>query len=302
MSSKLRKAFSSYIVSRESVKDIGREASFDKTSRRNVSDIAGAAFGRVEESLRVIEEFSKIANKESIADAKSMRFKAYTLEKHYMKKLNSMIPAFPDKFGLYLVITNPAAGYEAITEAAVKNKVRVIQLRDKVMHDRKLLKTARNMRRITAGSDTLFIINDRPDIAVLSNADGVHLGQDDMSVEEARKIICTGIVGKSTHNIKQVDKALREKPDYIGIGPVYSTMSKAVPDPILGCKKAGIMLRKADVPAVAIGGIKEHNLMQVLDSGFLNFGIVTHITESRNPGREMRKIMNLFRSYNDTEK
>lgn len=302
MSNSIRKAFSLYIVSRESARDMGRESSFDRTSRRSINDIAGSSFGRIEESLRVIEEFSKIAHKESIAIAKSMRFKAYTLEKTYMKKLIKIFPVFPDKFGLYLVITSPATGYENITEAAVKSKVRVIQLRDKKMHDKELLKTARNMHRITKGSSTLLIINDRPDIAVLSDADGVHLGQDDMTVEEARKIMCTGIVGKSTHNIKQAEKALGENPDYIGIGPVFSTMSKAIPDPVLGCKKAGIMLKKADVPAVAIGGIKDHNLKQVLDVGFVNFGIVTYVTDSINPQREMRKIMKLFRSYNDTEK
>lgn len=298
----LRKAFAMYILSRQSGRDLGRKQAFDSTSRKSVRDIAGASFGRVQEALRVIEEFSKISHSKEAALAKSLRFRAYSIEKNFMKKLNMIFPAFPDGFGLYLVITNPAAGYERITEAAVKNKVRVIQLRDKKMHDRALLRTAKNMRRITQDSSTLFIVNDRPDIAVLSDADGVHLGQDDMSVDEARQIMCTGIVGKSTHNLKQVEQALKQHPDYIGIGPVYSTQSKDIPDPVLGTAKAGAMLRRADIPAVAIGGIKEHNLTQVLKAGFRNFGIVTYITDSMQPEREIRKIGKLFRSYNDTEK
>ena len=127
-----------------------------------------------------------------------------------------------DIFGLYVILTNPLMGYGKCTEAAIKAGVKYIQLRIKNQLFREILKTAKIIASLTSGTDTLFIVNDDVKIAAEAGADGVHLGQDDMPVQEARAFWNEPgkIYGFSTHNEEQAVKALSIKPDYIGVGPV----------------------------------------------------------------------------------
>ena len=154
-------------------------------------------------------------------------------------------------FGLYLVVTNPVAGYAKCAEAAVRAGVKMVQLRMKHASREAILREAREMRSITAGSDTLFIVNDDPFIAAESGADGVHVGQEDMSPSEIRlKFPELRIVGLSTHNIAQTRDSLLQPVDYMGVGPVYATPTKDIPDPTLGLETMSRMIRIADRPAV----------------------------------------------------
>ena len=109
------------------------------------------------------------------------------------------------------------------------------------------------------------------------------------------------LIGKSTHNIKQLKRAIKEKPDYVGIGPIYKTFSKKIPDPVLGLKKAKQMLKLCNIPAIGIGGIKDFNLQEVLKIGFKNFSIVSLIMDSENPEKIIKKIIRINRSYYDTK-
>ncbi|MFO8061317.1 MAG: thiamine phosphate synthase, partial [bacterium] len=229
------------IEARDSSNDIGRNSDYDK-QKKNLKEIIGSAFGRSQEAARVLEEFGLYISPDFTCRAKEIRFKLYDIEKDMTTALRKAHLTFPESIGLYLVMTSPRKGYEKLTEIAVKNSVGAVQLRDKTMNDRQLLETARRMREITAETDTLFFVNDRIDIAVLSDADGVHVGQSDIDVSECRSVMGSKLVGKSTHNLKQLRNALKERPDYIGIGPVFPTNSKAVPDPVLGLDEAGRML------------------------------------------------------------
>lgn len=285
---------------RDTDEDIGRGSQYDITEETDIADIAGRSFGRTEEAARVIEEYGRLINAEIPSIAKEIRFELYKMEKTIMPMLKKNSNTL-ENLGLYLVMTNPVLGYEETTRVAVKNNVRIIQLRDKAMNDRELLETAKKIKAITKGSKTLFIVNDRPDIAILSGADGVHVGQDDVSVAACRDLNSNMIVGKSTHNMKQLKEAIAEKPDYIGIGPLYATQSKAVPDPVLGLDEAGRMLKAATVPAVGIGGINAQNLNHVLKKGFKNFGIVSYIVGSEDTESRIEEIMDIYRSYYDTE-
>ena len=146
-------------------------------------------------------------------------------------------------FGFYLVMTNPVVGYAKCAEAAVKAGVRIIQLRMKHVSREEILREAREVRRVTQGSDTLFIVNDDPEIAAEAGADGVHVGQDDLSPREVRlRFPELKIVGLSTHNLNQVVAANEEPVDYIGVGPVYATPTKDIPDPTLGLETMGAMI------------------------------------------------------------
>ena len=196
-------------------------------------------------------------------------------------------------FGLYLVLSNPATSYEACAEAAVSAGVRMLQLRVKNKTASELLPLAKRIREITRNTETLFIINDDPALAVEAGADGVHLGQTDMPVTEARKRFPQlRHFGLSTHSMEQALAALEQKPDIIGVGPVFATPTKDIPDPVLGIEKAGDMIRATQhaCPAVAIGGIDKNNLAGVLRAGAKNFAVVRAVCGAQDPLAAIREL------------
>jgi thiamine-phosphate pyrophosphorylase len=187
-------------------------------------------------------------------------------------------------FGLYLVMTDPLVGYQHCAEAAVRAGVKMLQLRMKAVPRAEVLAVAREVRAITLHTGTTFIVNDDPDLAAEVEADGVHLGQTDMPLALARErypqLKCFGL---STHNPAQVQAALLQRPDYIGVGPVYATPTKAIPDPTLGLEVMRQMIDAAPCPAVAIGGISWERLPEVLRAGARNVAIVRAVCQSRTP-------------------
>jgi len=197
-------------------------------------------------------------------------------------------------FGFYLVITNPVVGYARCAEAAVRAGVRIVQLRMKHAAREDILREAREMRRVTRGTETLFIVNDDPALAAEAEADGVHVGQDDMPPAEVRaKFPQLKVVGLSTHNLDQVRASWDQPIDYIGVGPVYATPTKDIPDPTLGPEMAGRMIAVARVPAVAIGGINAETLPAVLAAGARNFAVVRAVCQSQDPYSAIRKLVEI---------
>jgi len=205
----------------------------------------------------------------------------------------------PENFGLYLILTDPVCGYEKCTEAAVAENVRFLQLRMKNTHRDTIIEKASNLRSITRGTDTLFIINDLLNIAMETNADGVHLGQDDMPLKDARRLwnIPGKLFGLSTHNERQASAALDIMPDYIGVGPVYATPAKTAPDPVLGPERTCRIIASVSFTAVAIGGINKDNLRDVLANGAVNFSVVRAVNQSDNPRSAIRELMDIWREH-----
>jgi thiamine-phosphate pyrophosphorylase len=292
----LRRAWPGETLSaRDSAGDVGREQVPEPDRRADALEMLRAAFGRVQEALRAIEELGKLeagaVGRSAGRRAKAMRYEAYALERE-------IVPLFDRRArlgwmrGLYLVMTDPVVGYETLAEIAVKAKVGAIQLRAKTLNGGPLLDLARRLRAITRGTRTLLFVNDRPDVAALSEADGVHLGQSDLSVADARAIAGERmLVGRSTHNLKQLRAALAEGPDYVAIGPVFGTASKSRPDPTLGLEKAGRMLRASGaVPAVAIGGIDRERLAAVLAAGFRHYALIAEVNRSAQPLAAIRRL------------
>lgn len=187
-------------------------------------------------------------------------------------------------FGLYLVITNPVVGYAKCAEAAVRAGVKIVQLRMKHASREEILREAREMRNVTRGTDTLFIVNDDPQIAAEVEADGVHVGQGDMSPLDVRlRFPDLRIVGLSTHNIDQALASVTQPIDYIGVGPVYATPTKDIPDPTLGLDTMRKMIDVSAHPAVAIGGIDAVRLPDVLSFGARNFAVVRAVCQNTDP-------------------
>lgn len=199
-------------------------------------------------------------------------------------------------FGFYLVMTDPVVGYAKCAEAAVKAGVRIVQLRMKHASREEILREAREVRRVTAGTGTLFIVNDDPLIASEAGADGVHVGQDDMAPDEVRsRYPDLRIVGLSTHNPDQVRASVTQPVDYIGVGPVYATPTKDIPDPTLGLETMGRMIAAAAHPAVAIGGIDAVRLPDVIAAGARNFAVVRAVCRSSDPYSAIMDLKGLYR-------
>lgn len=186
-----------------------------------------------------------------------------------------------EDFGLYLIITNPVLPAQRVAEICVKQGVKMLQVREKHLPDRELLALCRTLVSITRSSNTKLIVNDRPDIAALSGADGVHIGQDDISIDDARLIVGVDkIVGLSTHSIAQAQQAIAGRPDYIGFGPIYPTPTKAQPDPTVGVDLLRQVVDYSPIPVVAIGGIDLATVGSVLKAGARNICAVRHFMES----------------------
>lgn len=202
-----------------------------------------------------------------------------------------------DNFGLYVILTRPAIGHVAAAEIAVRQGVRMLQLREKLLPDGELLRIAREVRAVTRGTGTRFVVNDRPDIAVLCDADGVHVGQGDLPVAEVRRIVGEGmIVGLSTHSVAQATAAQSLMGvDYIGFGPVYPTTTKAVPDPVVGIVLLKEVLGFSQLPVVAIGGIFPENIATVLAAGAKNPCLVRYFMEPPDPAEMERRIASVQR-------
>lgn len=189
-----------------------------------------------------------------------------------------------EDFGFYLVMTDPKVGYEKCCEAAVRAGVKMVQLRMKEVPRTELLDMAKRLVAITKGSGTNLIIDDDASVAAESGADGVHVGQTDMSVEEVReRHPSIRIVGLSTHSLEQAVDSMRHSPDYIGVGPVFKTPTKKIPDPVLGPELAGRMIAAVPYPAVAIGGIDPGNLGEVIAAGARNYAVVRAVCGSDDP-------------------
>ena len=205
-----------------------------------------------------------------------------------------------EPFGLYVILTNPIAGYERCAEAAVAAGVRFLQLRMKSENPECALEMARRLRAITANTQTHFIVNDDPDLAAEVGADGVHLGQDDEPIAVARaRHPGIRIWGLSTHDEAQAAAAQTFAPDYIGVGPVFPTPTKARPDPTLGLERMGRIVKASACAAVAIGGINARNLREVLAAGAVNFAVVRPVCESSQPESAIRELQAFWREFRE---
>ncbi len=203
-----------------------------------------------------------------------------------------------ENFGLYMVMTDPVVGYEACAQAAVNCGLRYVQLRMKNASRAAILAEARKVRAVTSGTGTLFIVNDDVELAWAADADGVHLGQSDMPLDEARKLWNAPgkIFGLSTHSEAQELSARALQPDYIGVGPVFPTPTKAVADPALGVERAGTIIKNSPLTCVALGGLDETNLAGVLKAGAVNFCAVRAIMQSPEPEKVIRTLQQIWRA------
>ncbi|MCL4206337.1 MAG: thiamine phosphate synthase [Pirellulaceae bacterium] len=182
------------------------------------------------------------------------------------------------------------AQFEHLVADLIESRIDVVQLRDKQMPDRQLIGRARLLRELTRGTDTLFIVNDRPDMARLAEADGVHVGQDELTVADVRRIVGTECaIGVSTHSIEQARQAVQDGADYLGCGPTYPSATKDF-EQFPGLAFLRQVAAELTLPAFAIGGIRLDRLPAVFETGFRRVAVSAAITQSSNPAESARQM------------
>ena len=173
--------------------------------------------------------------------------------------------------------------------------VRLFQYRNKRGSPRELLQASSGLAAELAQRGGLFFVNDRPDIAFLSGASGVHIGQKDLPVPESRAVLGKGkFIGVSTHNLEQFRTAAETDADYIALGPVFETDSKLNPDPVVGTAMIQEARRLTDKPIVAIGGITLDRAREVMEAGADSVAVISDILRAADPGKRARQFLNLL--------
>jgi thiamine-phosphate pyrophosphorylase len=256
------------LAARDIVNDVGREVkTAHELQRASTEDVVRAAFARLTEAARVLGEYGKLIAPEAAEAAEMLRYQAYELEQCVV--LRAALRARFRRVRLYVILTEALCkhAWYGTAEAALRGGAGCLQLREKNLPDGELLQRARRLRQLTAEHGALLAINDRPDIARLCAADIVHVGQEDMSVAEARRIAGANLlVGKSTHTPEQFDAALAENPDYLAVGPMFTTTTKPQKH-IAGPETLRLVSKRTALPLVAIGGITVANAAQVVRAG-----------------------------------
>jgi len=179
-----------------------------------------------------------------------------------------------------------------IARQLLRAGVRMLQYRAKNVPAREMLHTARKLAGLANVDGATFFVNDRPDVAVLCGAEGVHVGQEDLSVELARRIVGPDRwVGVSTHNLEQFESAAASSADYIAIGPIFETTSKANPDPVVGTEILRRVRSLTKKPIVAIGGIRLERAAEVIEAGADSVAVISDILMAENPAEQAKKFI-----------
>jgi thiamine-phosphate pyrophosphorylase len=166
-----------------------------------------------------------------------------------------------------------------VVKQMIEGEIKIIQYREKHGHKsfKEMYDECKEIRKITKDNDVMFIVNDYIELALLVDADGVHVGQDDLPVKEVRKLVDDKIIGLSTHSPEQAQEAIELGADYIGVGPIFKTHTKDdVCEPV-GLDYLDYVVENISIPFVAIGGIKEHNIQEVRQHGAKTICLVTEI-------------------------
>jgi thiamine-phosphate pyrophosphorylase len=262
--------------------------------RSDVNSVVAANWSRVEQALRSIEEYLKVVTPALAETVERLRYRAYVLERatslleHARRRLHGA--------QLYVLLDGRSSAdeFRGTVDRLIAGQVDVIQLRDKKLSDRELLGRARVLREMTRRDGVLFIMNDRPDLALLAEADGVHVGQDELSVKDARALMgVDALIGVSTHDMVQARRAVLEGASYLGCGPTFPSATKDfVQFPGLEFLRA--VAREIALPAFAIGGIGQANIAQVCAAGVYRVAVQQSVVGQGDPAEAARCLKSVL--------
>jgi thiamine-phosphate pyrophosphorylase len=291
------------ILHRDTPGDVGtNHKTPGERHRDDLSGVVTAAGKRLGEALRVIEEVLKTAaDATRAARAESIRYRFYDLEQTIARTLRP-----PSRFRdvrLYVLITESLcrAAWLETAEQAIFGGADCVQLREKELESGELLRRAEQLVSLCRKHDVLCIINDRPDIALLSGADGVHVGQTDLPAAMVRRIIGYRLIlGVSTHRIDQARQAVLDGADYVGVGPIFRSSTKTR-DFIAGPDYARQVSQTIPIPAVAIAGITEENVDEVLSTGVRAVAVTAAVASTPDPRAAAERLKRKLSQFKQVE-
>lgn len=202
----------------------------------------------------------------------------------------------PPRPFLYAIIDSTLAGERSLSswveELCGDGRARVVQWRAKELDDADFFSGAREIQAAARRAGALFVVNDRPDVAKILDADGVHVGQDDLNPADVRRLLPKAIIGVSTHNADQLAQAATSPADYIAVGPVFATSTKADPDPVVGLDfvRTAAALVKSH-PVIGIGGITLASAPSVIEAGASGVALISELMRSKAPRDHAQSVM-----------
>jgi len=286
---------------RDSEHDVGARmgAGYEPKAKQSLQDLSGlvtANAKRVEESLRVVEELAKLPEVSSMLNSASfeqMRFALYTLERDLISRI-SRRDKIKRMAGLYVILDRQFLGDRDELDIAgqiIEGGASVIQLRDKQSKKGKLLLVAQKLRELCSQADVLFIINDYLDLAMAVDADGLHIGQEDLPLPVIRRELpIDKIVGCSVTMLSQATKAQAEGADYIAVGSIFPTATKKGAT-VVGVGMLKELKRTVSTPLVAIGGINQNNIGEVVSAGADAVAVISAVLGEEDVGGAVQKLI-----------
>ncbi len=274
----------------------------DKSQELPLIVVANAK--RVQESLRTLEELTKIPGTELELDSekfKQARFTLYTIEQKLVARLLRR-----DKLerlhGLYVIIDTEALKgrkHVEVARQAIHGGATIIQLRDKISSRKELLPIARKLRDLCTEHNVLFIMDDYLDIALEADADGLHVGQEDLPIKVARKWLpLDKILGSSANTIELALAAQSDGADYIGVGAIYPTLSKAK-TVVVGLERLRQIKQAVSLPLIGIGGINKDNAADVISAGAVSIAVISAVSGTESPEEATRQIIARLEQNNE---
>ncbi len=294
------------IAARDSQQDVGRQIQNESEYKRepiegNNNTLVQANLARAQQAFRSIEEFSKTIDVDVAKKIEQIRYRTYTLEKSILTTVLSLRNLAESK--LYVLVDSQLSeeddhqedrdysNLEKLVRQLVDAKVSIIQLRDKRLNARELVAAGKAIAKITRGTETRFVMNDRADVALAAGADGVHVGQEDLMVADARRIMgAARLVGVSTHSIEQARQAVLDGANYIGVGPVFPSKTKSFKAPV-GLELVEQVAKEIQLPAFAIGGINLENVGQVVDAGMTRVAVSAAVAKATDPSAAVASLL-----------
>lgn len=284
-----------FMASRDIENDVGRSIQTEQEySRESIDQLLAANLKRSQQSLRVIEECLKTISRHQAERCETLRYEVYQLELAVDASGRGRLALSSATLGVLVDGQDSSERFKHLCTEIIEAGADWIQLRDKHLTDRELLERGEILSRLTRRHGARWIMNDRADLALIAQADGLHIGQDDLPLAQARRIVGPSCcIGVSTHSVEQAETAVFAGANYLGVGPVFPSKTKDFAQ-VPGLDLVAQLAPGIALPWFVLGGIDLDNLASVLAAGATRVAVSHAVVGADDPGsvvREFRRIL-----------